>query len=104
MTNKSISKNSQSLRMTGQSRKKKSQTLGMPNKKLVLDHAADRFSLMHQVECFVHLLQRHGVGYQVVDVDLASHIGSAWPFLLAATASAPRVCELWERCVICLVA
>ena len=35
---------------------------------------ADRLALVHQVEGRVDLVERHGVGDQVVDVDLALHV------------------------------
>src|SRR5690606_9554484 len=38
------------------------------------DDAADGFAAHHEVEAFVDLLERHGVGDQVVDVDLAVHV------------------------------
>src|SRR5215211_7301491 len=41
---------------------------------LKLHDAADGFAAMHQVEGRVDLLQRHGVGDEVVDVDLALHV------------------------------
>ncbi len=40
----------------------------------VLDHAADRFALVHEVEGFAEPLKRHHVSYQIVDVDLALHV------------------------------
>src|SRR5882672_4250098 len=38
------------------------------------DDAADRLALVHQVEGVVDLLDRHGVGDQRIDVDLAVHV------------------------------
>src|ERR1700759_4045967 len=37
-------------------------------------HAADRFTLLHQLEALVDVVQRHRVGDQIVDVDLAVHV------------------------------
>ncbi len=37
-------------------------------------HAANTLALVHQVEGVVDLLDRHGVGDQAVDVDLAVHV------------------------------
>ena len=41
---------------------------------LINDDRADRFALVHQVEGIVDLLERHRVGDQIVDVDLALHV------------------------------
>src|SRR6266404_978282 len=38
------------------------------------DDAADRFAFVHQIEGVVDLLDRHRVGDQAVDVDLAVHV------------------------------
>src|SRR3954467_5718928 len=40
---------------------------------LIDDHRADRFTLMHQVEGIVDVVEGHSVGDQVVDIDLAIH-------------------------------
>src|SRR5665213_1751946 len=40
----------------------------------VQNHRADRLAFVHQVEGVVDLVERHGVGDEVVDVDLAVHI------------------------------
>src|SRR5579872_861982 len=37
-------------------------------------HAPDRLALVHQVEAVIDLVERHGVGDQVVDIDLAVHV------------------------------
>src|SRR5690606_9967791 len=38
------------------------------------DDGTDRLALVHQVEGGVDLLQRHGVGDEIVDVDLPLHV------------------------------
>ena len=40
----------------------------------VHDDGADRFTRMHQVKPFVNAVEWHGVGDQIVDVDLAVHV------------------------------
>src|SRR5690606_35181649 len=39
-----------------------------------LDHRADRLAFVHQVEGGVDLIERHHVGDEVIDVDLAVHV------------------------------
>src|SRR4029453_4522955 len=41
---------------------------------LIDPHAPDRFARVHQVERLVDVVERHRVGDQVVDVDLALHV------------------------------
>ena len=36
--------------------------------------AADRLTFMHQVESIVDLIQRHHMGDQIIDIDLAVHV------------------------------
>src|ERR1700753_3501529 len=38
------------------------------------DDAADRLTLLHQLEALVDVLERHGVGDEIVDVDLLVHV------------------------------
>src|SRR5208282_4309423 len=38
------------------------------------DHRSDRLALVHQVESVVDALERHLVGDEIVDVDLALHV------------------------------
>src|SRR3712207_7695391 len=49
---------------------------------------ADRLALVHQVEGGVDLLERHGVGDQIVDVDLALHVPVDDPGHVRASARA----------------
>src|SRR6185437_4499630 len=41
---------------------------------LVKHHAPDRFTFVHQVEGVVDPVEWHGVGNQIVDIDLAVHV------------------------------
>src|SRR5262245_32413706 len=41
---------------------------------LVNHHAADAFALMHQIEAFVDLRKRHGVGDHRVDLNFLLHV------------------------------
>ena len=52
--------------------------------------AADAFARVHQVEGLVDVVERHGVGNQVVDVDLAVHVPIDY---LGHVRAAPGVAE-----------
>ena len=51
-------------------------------------HAPNRLALVHQVEGVVDLVERHGVGDEIVDIDLAFHIPIDDPRHIRASARA----------------
>src|SRR6202007_2836961 len=54
----------------------------------VHDDAADRLSLSHQLEALVEVVEREGVGDQIVDVDLLLHVPVDDPRHVGAAAGA----------------
>src|SRR3954453_13290523 len=51
-------------------------------------HRANRFALVHQIEALVDPIERHDVGDEIVDVDLAFHVPVDDPGDIGASARA----------------